>query len=192
MKKYLAVIALVLLVIWGIYDISSNKESNNMETSLVGAEGNNELSVSSNSIGLGRGDLAPDFELKSLEDTAYKLSDFKGKNVIVNFWSTGCPPCRQEMPDMEKFYLKYKNEVEILAVNLVQNEKRKADVPDFIKANNITFPVLLDEHSDAARLYNVYWIPASFILDSEGVIREKIEGPMTYEWLEKTLNTLNE
>jgi peroxiredoxin len=86
------------------------------------------------------------------------------------------------MPDMEKFYTNNKNEgIEILAVNLTQAEKSRNDVPAFIKAYGITFPVIMDENGDVARLYKVSSIPATFIIDTQGVIREKIVGPMTYD-----------
>jgi len=142
-------------------------------------------------VGLEKGNLAPDFELKSIDGKAMKLSSLRGKKVIVNFWATWCPPCRLEMPEMEKFYTKNKNQgIEILAVNLTKAEKSRADVPAFMKAYGITFPVLLDESGAVAQLYDVSSIPASFIIDSQGVIREKIVGPMTYDSMNEMLGTI--
>ncbi|MHB1405260.1 MAG: peroxiredoxin family protein [Desulfitobacteriaceae bacterium] len=180
MKKFLAVAFLIGLVIWGLY---SKPNSAGVPTN---TDQGQQLTV-----GLEKGNLAPDFELGSVDGKAIKLSSLRGKKVIVNFWATWCPPCRLEMPEMEKFYTKNKNEeIEILAVNLTKAEKNRADVPVFIEAYGITFPVLLDENSDVARLYNVSSIPASFILDTQGVIREKIVGPMTYDSMEKMLGTI--
>lgn len=183
MKKYLAVVVLIGLVIWGLYDVGAKSNSAGVSTN---TDQGQQLTV-----GLEKGNLAPDFELRSVDGKAIKLSSLRGKKVIVNFWATWCPPCRLEMPEMEKFYTKTKNEgIEILAVNLTKAEKSRADVPSFMEAYGITFPVLLDENGEAARLYDVSSIPASFIIDTQGVIREKIVGPMTYDSMQEMLGTL--
>lgn len=73
--------------------------------------------------GIEVGKSAPDFELTKLDGTNVKLSDLKGKKVILNFWATWCGPCQQEMPDMEAFYKEHKENVEILAINYTPSEK---------------------------------------------------------------------
>lgn len=182
MKKYLAVVVLIGLVIWGFYDVGAKSDS-------AGVPSN--TNQGQLKIGLEKGNLAPDFELKSIDGKSMKLSSLRGKKVIVNMWATWCPPCRLEMPDMEKFYTKNKSEgIEILAVNLTTAEKSRNDVPAFVKAYGITFPILMDENGDVARLYAVTSIPASFIIDTQGVIREKIVGPMTYDSMKQMLGTL--
>lgn len=183
MKKYLAVVVLIGLVIWGFYDVGAKSDSSGVPTNTNQGQ---QLTV-----GLEKGNLAPDFELKSIDGKAMKLSSLRGKKVIVNMWATWCPPCRLEMPEMGKFYTKNKNqEIEILAVNLTKAEKSRNDVPTFMKAYGITFPVLLDENGDVARLYEVSSIPASFIIDTQGVVREKIVGPMTYDSMKEMLGTI--
>ena len=77
--------------------------------------------IASNGIEIGKS--APDFELTKLDGTNVKLSDLKGKKVILNFWATWCGPCQQEMPDMEAFYKEHKENVEILAINYTPSEK---------------------------------------------------------------------
>lgn len=191
MKKYLAVVVLIGLVIWGLYDVGGSKSKSPDATPNSAGVSTNTDQGQQATVGLEKGNLAPDFELRSVDGKAMKLSSLRGKKVIVNFWATWCPPCRLEMPEMEKFYTKNKNEgIEILAVNLTKAEKSRADVPAFIEAYGITFPVLLDENSDAARLYGVSSIPASFIIDTQGVIQQKIVGPMTYEVMEKMLGAV--
>jgi len=184
MKKYLAIVVLIGLVIWGLYDVVGTKSNSTELPANAGQE--QQLTV-----GLEKGNLAPDFELKTIEGKAIALSSLRGKKLILNMWATWCPPCRQEMPDMEKFYTNHKIEgSEILAVNLTQAEKSRNDVPTFIKDYGITFPVIMDENGDVARLYKVSSIPATFIIDTQGVIREKIVGPMTYDSMKKMLGTI--
>ena len=183
MKKYFAVVVIIGLVIWGMYDVGTKSNSTGVPQNTNQGQ---QLSV-----GLEKGKLAPDFELKNIDGKAIKLSSLRGKKVIVNLWATWCPPCRLEMPEMEKFYTENKNEgIEILAVNLTKAEKSRNDVPAFMKAYSITFPILMDENGDVARLYEVSSIPASFIIDSQGVIREKIVGPMTYDSMKEMLGII--
>lgn len=190
MKKYLAAVLLIGLVIWGAYDIGGNK-SKNSDSMLSAGVSSNVDQEQQLKVGLEKGNLAPDFELQSLDGKTIKLSSLRGKKVIVNFWATWCPPCRQEMPEMEEFYSKHKNEgVEILAVNLTQAEKSRADVPEFIEEYGISFPILMDEKGKTGQLYNVSSIPATFIIDTQGVIQQEIVGPMTYNWMKKTLGAI--
>ncbi|MHB1654322.1 MAG: peroxiredoxin family protein [Desulfitobacteriaceae bacterium] len=188
MKKIVAIVILIGLVIWGVYDVGKNKSTNpetksNTASVQPGTDKGQQLTV-----GLQKGNLAPDFELRTLDGQVIKLSSLRGKKVIVNMWATWCPPCRLEMPDMEKFYAKHKNEgIEILAVNLTKAEKSREDVPKFVKDFGITFPVLMDEKGEVAQMYEASAIPTSYILDSKGVIQQKIVGPMNEETMKELL-----
>lgn len=171
MKKYFAVAVLIGLIFWGFYSVQTPNTPTNPVSS------NSKLTV-----GIDEGNIAPDFELKTLDGSSIRLSSLKGKKVILNFWATWCPPCRSEMPDIEKFYLDQKDKgLEVLAVNLTDAEKNRADVAPFLKSFGITFPVVLDEKGSIGELYDVYSIPASFIIDTQGVIQKKLVGPMTYD-----------
>lgn len=175
-----AVVVLIALLAWGVVDAYVlDKGAENAATN--GAN-------SSVPIGLEKGNLAPDFELRQLGGDKVKLSDFRGKKVIVNLWATWCPPCRAEIPDMQRFYEANKaNGVVILGVNLTATETKPEDVEKFVQAYGMTFPVLLDGEKQVSDVYKAISIPTSFIIDSQGVIREKFIGPMSYEWMEKTL-----
>ncbi|MBA4538575.1 TlpA family protein disulfide reductase [Bacillus aquiflavi] len=136
--------------------------------------------------GIQIGDKAPDFELKTLTGETVKLSDYKGKKVILNFWATWCPPCRAEMPDMQKFYEKMGTDEVILAVNLDPG----ADVQGFMTEMGATFPVLLDEEESVMKTYKILSIPTTFFIDSEGVIRQKYTGAMSLQMMKKSMNDL--
>ncbi len=120
---------------------------------------------------------APDFVLNNLEGKPIRLSDFRGKTVFLNFWATWCPPCRAEMPDIERVYQEYTDkDVVVLAVN--QREDPET-VKRFMESLNLSLPVLLDSSGEVGRRYRVSGIPTSFFVDPKGVIREMNVGTMT-------------
>lgn len=134
--------------------------------------------------GIAVGNRAMDFELADLDGKPVKLLDVAGKNqvTIVNFWATWCPPCRGEIPDLIRVYQKYSSKrVTVLAINL---QEEPAQVKDFAKKNGMTFPILADTAGKAAKIYNVYAIPTTFVLDAKGVIQHKIEGATSAKVLE--------
>jgi len=130
-------------------------------------------------VGLAIGNVAPDFELNTIEGKSIRLSELRGKKVIVNFWATWCPPCREEMPAMQKFYEQYNEHVEVLAVNLTSQDSREKIKP-FAEEYGITFPIVLDVKGKVLKMYEIEPIPTTYIIDSKGIIREKIIGPMTF------------
>lgn len=146
--------------------------------------------IARNGIEIGKS--APDFELTKLDGTNVKLSDLKGKKVILNFWATWCGPCQQEMPDMEAFYKEHKENVEILAINYTPSEKGGGaeKVSNFAKEKGITFPILLDKNIDVTTAYKVITIPTSYFIDTKGVIQDKFIGPMTQKEMEKRVAKL--
>jgi peroxiredoxin len=114
---------------------------------------------------------APDFALPTLAGKTVRLSDFRGKKaVFINFWATWCAPCRLEMPTMEKAYQKYKGKgLEILAVSVDAGPKNA--VKNFIDELRLTFPALLDPKREVLGLYRFSAIPASILIDTQGIIR---------------------
>lgn len=139
-----------------------------------------------------QGNVAPEFELKTLAGKTVKLSDYRGKRVILNFWATWCPPCREEMPDMQKFYEKYKDQnIEILAVNLLESGSLN-ETKAFVQEFDIQFPVLLDEKSKISNIYHTTAIPTSFLINSNGVIEHKIVGAMSYDWMVNQVTGMKE
>jgi peroxiredoxin len=128
---------------------------------------------------------APDFQLATLDGQTIKLSDYRGKKVILNFWATWCPPCKAEMPHMKNFYEQNKDKgIEILAVNLTKSDNGKAAVETFAKDNQLTFKIALDEDGRIGKQYQAFTIPTSYIIDSNGIITKKIIGPMDENMME--------
>lgn len=144
------------------------------------------------SIGIEQGEAAPDFELETLNGEQFKLSDLKGKKVILNFWYTWCPPCREEMPEMQKFYEEFGEEVEIIAVNLTYMEKSEQDVHDFIDEFSFTYSVPLDREETVAELYKIHAAPTSYFIGTDGIVGQTRRiGPMEYEFMEEMVHALN-
>jgi peroxiredoxin len=137
------------------------------------------------------GFLAPDFELKTLSGEAIKLSDLRGQAVLINLWATWCPPCRAEMPALEKVFKEYKDQgFTVLAVNMTyQDDPQK--VGPFIQEYGLTFPILLDETGEVGNAYQLKSLPSSYFIDREGVIQEVvIGGPMAEALLRARIEKL--
>lgn len=142
--------------------------------------------------GLAKGETAPDFELTTLDGETARLSDYKGKKVILNFWASWCPPCRAEMPDMQKYYEDQADEenVEILAVNLTTEDRGMDKITAFIEEFNLTFPVPMDSEGDIGKLYQAAAIPTTYMIDTEGKVRNKIVGPMSEQMMEEFVGNM--
>lgn len=140
--------------------------------------------------GLEVGQKAPNFTLTSLDGEKFSLADYKGeKMVMLNFWASWCPPCRVEMPEMEKYYEQYQEQdnIEILAVNMTTIERGSQDkVPQFVEELGLTFPVLMDQDGNVKDLYDVMVYPTTYIVNEEGIITDKVVIPLDVEvikWL---------
>ena len=119
---------------------------------------------------------APNFTFPGLDGKMVSLTDYKDKVVFLNIWATWCPPCREEMPSMEKLYKELKGEdFEILAVS-IDALGAKAVAP-FMKEYKLSFPALLNPEGTIQRLYGTTGIPESFIINKEGIVEQKIIGP---------------
>ncbi|WP_201714977.1 peroxiredoxin family protein [Rossellomorea arthrocnemi] len=121
------------------------------------------------------GDKAIDFKLDTLNGKPITLSELKGKKVIVNFWATWCPPCKEEMPVMQEFYTKYGKDVELLAINI----DPQYNVKEYQKAMGLTFPILLDTNDKINNAYDILTVPTTFIINEKGIITHKQIGAIT-------------
>ncbi len=185
-RKLTVIIILFCLVGYAVY-VQFGKSEKQVSEEPVKSEAAMKEIIAKNGIEVGKN--APNFELAKLDGTKVKLSDLKGKKVILNFWATWCGPCKQEMPDMEAFYKKHKTDVEILAVNYTASEGANGEekVKKFAEEKGITFPILLDKDITVTTTYKVITIPTSYFVDTKGVIQDKFIGPMTQKEMEKRI-----
>jgi peroxiredoxin len=112
---------------------------------------------------------APDFVLPDMNGQVVRLSQLKGKVVMLNLWATWCPPCRKEMPTMEMLYRKMKS-ADFVMLAASQDVDGKNTVLPYLTEGGLTFPVLLDVHGEVGKKYGVTGYPETFIIDRQGII----------------------
>jgi thiol-disulfide isomerase/thioredoxin len=190
MKKWLLAALLIIIVGASIYSVKnyenklldkSNKNSSTESNSEISANNEKNSNISQNdsvkTSPILQKSSAIDFKLKDLEGKEVSLSQFKGKKVFLNFWATWCPPCKQEMPEIEKVFNETKDsDLVILTVNLGENQNT---VKAFMDKNNYHFKVVLDLDEKVATKYNIQSIPTSLFIDKDGNVVSTKNGAMT-------------
>ena len=128
----------------------------------------------------------PDFTVYTLEGEPVKLSDFRGKPVVLNFWASWCGPCRREMPDFQIAYEKYKEDIHFLFVNMTDGSRETVEsASSFLADSGFTFPVYYDTQMDAAIAFSVYSLPTTYFIDENGAVLAYGRGALDMETLEK-------
>jgi peroxiredoxin len=130
------------------------------------------------------GEPAPDFELASLSGQTVRLSDRRGKPVLLNFWATWCGPCKLEMPAIQERFDQHQADFSVLAIDFDEPE---ADVRRFAEQLGLTFDILLDPGAKVQDLYRVRGYPTTFLVDADGIIRIHHIGLMTEDQLDSYL-----
>ncbi len=153
--KHRGIILIVLLAIAVIAIIFLPKERAFKEVAVVGSP-------------------APEFELKDINGNLWRLSELKGKVVFMNFWATWCLECKTEMPFKEALLKQMKGKpFQMLGIIYRDNPQ---DVKAYVEKYGVTVPTLISPNDEIARLYGIAVIPQTFIIDKDGVIRERIFG----------------
>ena len=109
----------------------------------------------------------------------------EGQKTIVHFWTTWCPPCREELPRFQSYYESKQSGVKLVTVNLLNAEKNEQKVKQFIKANKLTFPIVFDKKGEMMKAYNVMTIPTTFFFNEKGELEKSVVGPITVEQLKE-------
>jgi peroxiredoxin len=127
----------------------------------------------------GRPRFAEDFALPTPDGPSFKLSEQRGKVVLVNFWATWCPPCLEEMPAMERLWRRHKDAGFVLVAISLDADPKK--VPPFVSARKFSFPIALDPKMAVAEKYGVRALPSSFVIDRQGMMAGVALGPRTWD-----------
>lgn len=137
-------------------------------------------------VGLEVGNLAPEFASQTVEGEAVSLADYRGKVVILNFWATWCGPCKVEMPEFQAAYEQFSGkDFAVVAVNFGETG---ATIGAFQSELGLTFPLVMDERGDIQEQFGVFSYPTTYVLNPQGVITQKIVGPMTASQVETLVN----
>ena len=136
---------------------------------------------------------APDFNLETSTGGMVKLSDLLGRPVIINVWASWCPPCRAEMPALEKVSQEYQTTgLVLLGINATQQDSR-ANVLAFIQEKHLTFPILYDEDGRVYQVYQVRALPTTFFIRPDGTILDiAVGGPLSEAFLRIRIEQLLE
>ena len=132
--------------------------------------------------------MAPDFVLTDTKGNQIKLSDYRGKVVILDFWATWCPPCRRGIPDLIDLQKTYKNKLAVIGISLDTDSKK--DVVPFIKEYGINYKVAYGDNNVVQKYGNIQSIPTTFIINQEGKIVDSYIGLQRKETFENQIKAL--
>jgi cytochrome c biogenesis protein CcmG/thiol:disulfide interchange protein DsbE len=132
---------------------------------------------------------APDFRLRSLDGrSSLRLSSLRGRVVIVNFWASWCPPCREEHPDLQAAWDRYRTQGVVVVGILYQDSPSNGLA--FFREMGGDWPLLRDDRSGTALAFGVTGVPETFVIDDKGAVAAKFFGPVTYAELSDQIGTL--
>lgn len=135
--------------------------------------------------------MAPDFTVYDGEGNPFKLSDFRGTPVVLNFWASWCGPCQMEMPDFDEKAAELDGKVQFMMVNLTDGSQETVETASgFITQAGYTFPVFYDKDQAGAYAYGVYSIPTTYFIDGEGQLVAYASGAISAEVLQKGIDMI--
>ena len=135
---------------------------------------------------------APDFTVFDKDGNEHKLSDFKGKPVVLNFWASWCSPCKMEMPDFNEAYKALGNEIQFMMVNLTNgyNGEDFEQASTFMEIQSYEFPVFYDTNEDAGNKYYTYSIPVTYFINADGLLVAQASGAIDAETLQRGIDMI--
>ncbi len=182
MKKILIYILAIVLITGCTNDTKDIHKNEVLEVIEEGQEINDEAQETNDKTQDKEPVMAPDFELEAMDGTIIKLSEIKDKNVILNFWYTGCGFCVVEMPDLQKLQETYPEDLLLLAINVGESKEK---VQTFMDENNLNFTVLLDEDMLVAYDYGIRSFPTTIAVNKKSEVIGGYIGMLTYEQMEQ-------
>lgn len=138
---------------------------------------------------LGQTQKAPAFELRDLRGRRHKLSDYRGKVVLLNFWATWCPPCRAEVPDLVEWQRQHGRQG-LQVIGVTYPPTHLADVRRFVRRFKVNYPVLLGTAATKTTFADAETLPLTVVIDRAGNIRARIEGIVMPEEFEESVRPL--
>ena len=123
------------------------------------------------------GKSAPDFSVASIEGKPQSLSTYRGRPIVLNLWASWCPPCREEMPDLQRLSSAYRGELIVIGVDEGESAER---VAAFSRSLGIHYPILLDRGQRYGAAYAAQGLPTTAFIDRRGVVVKIFDGPLTY------------
>lgn len=149
------------------------------------------LPAAANAQEIKTGTSAPEIDLPRLQGGKIKLSTLRGHPVVVTFWGTWCPPCREEFPELVAAHRKYReNGLEVLAVNQGDQELSTKHVQAFVKEYSVEFTVVIDPRGKSRRSYRLIALPTTVFIDAAGIIQQVHSGPISRVELARGLATI--
>lgn len=122
---------------------------------------------------------APEFELRDTEGKLWRLTDLRGKVVLLNLWASWCDTCKEELPSIQRLIDSEKNNGKLLFVSVLYNDDPSKALA-YLKANSFAFPILVDT-SNVSRIYGITGVPETFVIDKKGIIKQHIVGPLQWD-----------
>ncbi|GMB00775.1 TlpA disulfide reductase family protein [Pelosinus sp. IPA-1] len=171
-KLFAVIVGIALVVVGFLYVKNSEPEVQKPQAS--------------SNIGVRVGKNSPVFTLTSLEGDKVTVGQ-PGKITVINFWATWCPPCQEEMPELDLFAKKNQQKINFYAINLQESNGK---VSEFMNKSKYTMPVLLDKDGIVAKQFQVAAIPTTIIIDKNGIIKHRQSGAMTMNELDGVINSM--
>ncbi len=181
-------------------DGASQIAATNTGSSSAGSTSSDSGSGAQNAAGSSRGNttdadtvMAPDFTVTDSEGASVSLSQFRGKPIVLNFWASTCGPCQREMPEFQKAFETYGDEIQFMMVDIPGfNGESEQRAKNFIASNGYSFPVFFDSADDAAMKYGLSSIPRTFFLDAQGNVVASGAGMLDAASLEQGISMLRD
>lgn len=147
----------------------------------------NNIVKSAPKIGAQLGEKLKEATFTTLEGGKISLPPKDGKVYVLNLWATWCPPCRSEMPELQAFYNKYKNDASV-GLYLIDYAESPEEINAFFKENNYSMPVVIDNAGASGEMFMTRGIPTTVVLDKDGIVVFRKVGPVTLQELEDAVN----